>query len=142
MRSGIPREVRRNRDQFLNFQVPIGAQRLQCFDVSRPADKERIVDRDQISAVVNQRAYFIDQLRIVVRQINHPFLCCGKEGWVKKNTVKAFPGPFEPVDMGPEITDLEILPVDGESVEGVRSFRHVQEEPVAVEMNNASRTAR
>src|SRR5262249_37426529 len=56
---------------------------------------------------------------------------------IDEDAVESLPCPFHTIDLRPEITDLEILFVNRKSVERVRSFRHVEEKAIAVEMHDA-----
>src|SRR5688572_19304346 len=81
----IAREVVWNRNQFFNLQVTVGAQGFERFHIGLAAEKQRIVNRYQITAVINERTHFIDQLCLIIRQINNASVCSCKEWRVNKD---------------------------------------------------------
>ena len=62
-------------DEFFDLQIAVLAQRLKRLHIFPAADKECVVDRNQITAIIDQRADFVDQPRALVNLVHFASGC-------------------------------------------------------------------
>ena len=111
-------------------------------DVAGEVDEQRVVDRDKIAVVIDQRTDLVDQPRVALCKVYDTLRGCGINRRVQKDAIEALALSFEPIYSRPEVSCLKIFLVDRKPIERVRSLRDIQEPAIQFQMNHARSPAR
>ena len=103
-------------------------------------DVERIVDRYEMPAVVDQRADLVDEPGTVMFLVHAPFVCRGEKRRVQDDAIEELFGALEPGNGREEVLRDEVFLLDGDAVEGTRVLGEIQELTIVVSLYDAGRS--
>ena len=83
------------------------------------ADKKRIVDRNEKTAIVDQRANLVNEPRAFIHLIDPDLGCAGEKGRIDQNAIEKGVGPLHVADLFEEIPGNEIPFADGKTIQSV-----------------------
>ena len=85
--------------------------------IRRPRDEQCVVDRDQVSAIVDEWTDFVHHTFAMIDEIDRSSASGGEKWGIEHNTIKPLVGTFEDINLGPKVTHLEIRFVNREAIE-------------------------